>query len=73
MPSLKKIIRWARKNGRIRDGLVLCENCDNPADNVSLKMSWVGCGPCIFGKSDALEPDDFIVVDEREGGFADNH
>jgi hypothetical protein len=67
MPPIREILSWARRHGRIRDGIVLCENCDNPAlKSVALKMSWVGCGPCYFGEADMLDWDDVIIVPSRK-------
>lgn len=61
--TIKKILDWAQKNDRIRDGLVLCELCDNPAlKSGALRMSWVGCGACYFGEADMLDPDDVISL-----------
>jgi hypothetical protein len=61
--SIQKIIERARRMKRIRDGLVLCDNCDNPADGkISPSIGWTACGPCAWGESDALEPDNFIYV-----------
>lgn len=61
--KLEKIIARAIAKDRIKDNLVLCDNCDNPAlKSAALKMSWVGCGPCYFGESDALDLNDIIVV-----------
>lgn len=65
--SRATVIRRASRMGRIRDGLVLCDNCDNPADDTSRFISWTGCGPCIFGEADALDPEEFISV----GGGSD--
>jgi len=64
--TLEQIIRWARKNNRIRNGVVMCELCDNPAlKSAALKMSWVGCGACYFGESDAVDHEDVITVPKK--------
>jgi hypothetical protein len=57
-------IKWrARKNGRIRDGLLLCDNCDTPASlSLSRALHWTACGPCATGEADSLDPADFIHV-----------
>ena len=39
--EIEKIIKRAKRNGRIRSGLVLCDNCDNPASrSLSLAVGW---------------------------------
>lgn len=61
--NMAKILTWARQNERIKDGLVLCECCDNPAlRSVALKMSWVGCGACYFGEASAVNLKDVIPM-----------
>jgi hypothetical protein len=61
--TIREIIRWAQNNDRIKGGVVLCENCDNPAlKSAALKMSWVGCGACYFGETDAVDYEDVIRV-----------
>lgn len=71
--KIDKIIPWARRNDRIRDGIVLCENCDNPAlKSAAIQMSWVGCGACYFGESDAIDYDDVITV-QTTTPFPINH
>jgi hypothetical protein len=63
---VEKIISWASRNGRIANGVVLCELCDNPAlKSAALKMSWVGCGACYFGESDAIDYRDVIHAAPR--------
>ena len=58
---LVQIIARARRMGRIKDGLVLCDNCDTPASRTySTALSWTGCGPCVTGEADTFDPDDFI-------------
>jgi hypothetical protein len=50
------------KKLRIKSGLVLCENCDNPASrSLSKEVGWVGCAPCITGESDSFDPEDLIL------------
>ena len=68
MSKVEKLIAKARKLGRIRDGLVLCENCDTPADNVSLKLGWLGCGACVYGSAAEIDPAEFIAVPEGRAG-----
>lgn len=61
--TVERIIKRARRMGRIRDGLVLCDNCDNPASaSYSTACGWAGCGPCMSGEADSLDLEDFIVV-----------
>ncbi len=63
--NLGKIIARAKRMGRVRDGLVLCDNCDNPASRkYSQALSWTGCGPCVTGEAAELDPADFIAVEE---------
>ena len=67
--TIGEILVWARRHDRIREGLVLCENCDNPAlKSASLKMSWVGCGACYFGETSAVDAADVIRVLTFAGG-----
>ena len=61
--TINQIVDKALRTGRVRDGLVLCENCDNPASKSdSLELSWTGCAPCIYGDSDMFNPEDTIRV-----------
>ena len=54
--TIKRIIERAKKAGRIKDGLVLCDNCDNPADReLSQKLSWTACAPFVFGEDDVFD------------------
>lgn len=58
-----------RHDLRIKKGLVLCENCDNPADwDLSIDIGWVGCGPCMTGESDRFDPGN-LIVEERIDKF----
>lgn len=64
--TIKKIIERARRAGRIREGLVLCDNCDSPASKrLSLKLSWTACAPCVWGDADSIDPNDFIFAGEE--------
>ncbi len=64
--TIKKIIEKASRTGRIKDGLVLCENCETPASrSLSLSLSWTCCAPCALGEADSFDPKDLISV---EGG-----
>jgi len=66
MPKLEFIIRRAGRQGRVRDGLVLCDNCDNPASrDLSTELSWTACAPCVFGEADSLDEADFIHVEGK--------
>lgn len=61
-----RIIKRAKKTGRLQNGVVLCDNCDTPASrSASLAMSWVGCAACMFGEADAIDPKDFIYYSEE--------
>ncbi len=63
--TIEKIIARAKRRGRIKDGLVLCDNCDTPASlSCSLALSWTGCAPCVWGESDSFDEDDLIPVDQ---------
>ena len=51
-----------RKDLRIKEGLVLCENCDDPADwDLSIEQGWVGCAPCMTGEWQSFNPENLIV------------
>lgn len=64
--SIKKIIDRARRTGRIKDGLVLCENCDTPASkSLSLSLSWTGCAPCVWGEASSFDDSDLIHVEAK--------
>lgn len=59
--KIRFIIGRAYRLGKVDRGLVLCDNCSNPASRAaSLELGWTGCGPCVFGEADALEESDFI-------------
>jgi hypothetical protein len=59
--TIEKIIKRARKIGRIRDGLVLCDNCDTPASaSISQAVGWTSCAPCTFGEADSFDETDLI-------------
>lgn len=59
--SLKQVVSAAKKNRRIGNGLVLCDNCDNPASRtLSMALSWTACAPCVFGEADSFDAKDLI-------------
>lgn len=59
----ERILARARRMGRIRDGLVLCDTCDTPASLAcSIALAWTCCGPCATGEADSFNPDDLIVA-----------
>jgi len=60
----EQIIERAKRIGRInKEGLVLCDNCNTPADLAASKAwGWTGCAPCMYGEADALDPAEFISV-----------
>lgn len=52
---------------KIKHGLVLCENCDNPASwELSVKVGWIGCAPCITGKADSFDVSDLIHSEYKD-------
>ncbi len=54
--TIEQIIKRAQRMGRIKDGLVLCDNCDTPASlSLALNMSWTPCAPCVFGEADSFD------------------
>ena len=58
---IDKIIARARRMGRIREGLVLCDNCDISASaSVSKVVGWTSCAPCTFGEADSFDEQDLI-------------
>jgi hypothetical protein len=63
--KMTAIQRSARnRKGGVKDGLVICENCDAPASlSGSMAVGWTGCGPCIFGEANSLDPEDFIAAE----------
>lgn len=67
--TVERIIRRARNMGRIRDGLVICDNCDTPASReLSLALSWTCCAPCALGEADAFDDSDLISVEAIKHG-----
>ena len=65
MRTIESIVKRARRIDRIEDGLVLCDNCDNPASReLSIALDWTACGPCATGEADSLNADDFIHVSD---------
>jgi len=69
--KISKIIERAKRTGRVRDGLVLCENCDTPASTIySTALSWTACGGCATGESAEVDPSDFITIMEAKGRAA---
>ena len=61
-----EIVAEARRSRRIRNGQVLCENCNNPADkDLSQKLGWTCCRPCVWGEADSIEDTTPIVVTSR--------
>jgi hypothetical protein len=65
--TIERIIKRARRMGRIKNGFVLCDNCDTPASKeYSTALSWTACGGCATGESDEVRPEDFIRVPEED-------
>lgn len=59
------IIQRAKRLGHIKDGFVICDNCDTPADlTASIACGWTGCAPCIYGEAEALDASEFIFTTE---------
>lgn len=59
--SMQVIIMEARRKGRIKDGFVLCDNCNTPADKqLSQKLDWTACAPCVFGEADSFDTEELI-------------
>lgn len=64
MRSFKSILKNARRIGRIKDGLILCENCDTPASkSLSQTLDWTVCAPCVWGEADSFDASDLISVE----------
>jgi len=62
--EIEEIIKKAKREGRVKSGLVLCDNCDTPASrSLSLAVGWTGCAPCIQGEADSFDPEDLIPTD----------
>jgi len=62
--TVGSIIKRARRMGRIRDGLALCDNCDTPASReLSIALSWTACAPCVSGEADSFDPADLISTE----------
>lgn len=74
MKKLDRIISKAKREGRIRAGLVLCENCENPASkDLSLSLSWTACAPCVWGEADSFDAGDLIAVPDPIERAVDLH
>lgn len=59
--KVARIIARAQRTGRIKDGLVLCDNCDTPASKLlSADLGWAACGPCVWGEADSFDENDLI-------------
>jgi hypothetical protein len=63
MSKFEKLIERAKRIKAIESNLVVCDNCSTPADGeLSLQVGWTGCGPCITGEAESLDPDRFVHV-----------
>ena len=54
---------------KVRDNgnLVLCDNCDTPASwEMSVKLGWIGCMPCITGEADSFDDSDLIALEYKK-------
>ena len=62
---VKQEPRLKNNNGRFKDGLLICENCETPASaSLSIAVGWIGCGPCITGEADSFDDGD-LVLEEK--------
>jgi hypothetical protein len=69
--TLSRLKYLARKKGRIKDGLALCENCDTPASrSASIAISYLTCAPCAYGEADSFDSTDLIAVPPVEAKIA---
>lgn len=65
MRKISKIVEKAKKRGRVKDGLVLCDNCDTPASkSLSQSLHWTCCAPCVWGEAKSFDRRDLIHVQE---------
>ena len=63
--KVERIVARARRMGRVKDNLVLCDVCDTPASKrYSMVIGWTGCGACATGEAAEVNPDDFIEADK---------
>lgn len=60
--QIRQIVLRAQRIGHVRDNLVLCDVCDNPASKSISVKGPVLCGPCATGEADSLDWADVIVV-----------
>ena len=59
--TIARLIKRARATKRIRNGVVLCDDCDTPADKtLSLQLSRGVCGPCALGEADSFDAANLI-------------
>ncbi len=64
---LAQIIARAKRDGRVKDGLVICENCVNPASmDLSISLHWTACAPCVWGEADSFDEGDLIAVEPTQ-------
>jgi uncharacterized paraquat-inducible protein A len=63
--STAKLIARAFRMNRVKDNLVLCDNCDTPASmSLSKALSSAVCAPCATGEADSFDASDLIAVPE---------
>ena len=61
--TLEKLIARARRMKAVKNGLVTCDMCDNPASKeASLALSHATCAPCAYGEADSFDASDLIPV-----------
>ena len=66
---LRHAIEKAKRTKRVNTiGVVLCENCDTPADRNLIKsgLSWNACAPCCWGEASSFNPQAVLLVYEYE-------
>jgi len=61
--SIAKLIARAFRLKRVKNDLVLCDDCDTPASkSLSTALSRGVCAPCALGEADSFNADDLISV-----------
>lgn len=60
---IRYIIGRAYRMGKVRDGVVICDNCETPASrSLSMDLGWTACAPCVWGEADSFDEEDTINV-----------
>lgn len=69
--KVEKLIHKAIALKRVKGGLVLCGDCDNPASKTaSLQFSRLVCAPCAYGEADSFDDSDLIAVAGKKKSVA---